>query len=123
MPVLGPTDPLFTDKQESILHALGGVRIARPNIDLPAIARFDSARAMYYVSDADKDGKLYGAIIIEGEKPRVGHFHRAELISLKRRGRLYRGDLQTGLLTVHEVGRIANMRYRDGLTTTEVIPE
>lgn len=123
MPVLGPTDPLFTDHQEAIIAALGCARESKPNIDLPCFCRFDAPRASFYISDGAADGQLYGAVLVEGQKPRVGFFHRAELMVLKLKGRLYRGDMMAGLLTVNEVGRIASMRFHEGQSTTEIIPE
>lgn len=123
MPVLGPTDDLFTDHQEAILLALGCALESKPNIDLPCFCRFDAPCASYYVSDGTRDGKLYGAVLVEGEQPRIDHFNRAELTVLKRKGRLYRADMMGGLLTVHEVGRIAYMRFREGQSTTEITPE
>ncbi|HEV7293135.1 MAG TPA: hypothetical protein VGN79_12525 [Devosia sp.] len=110
---LGPTDALFTGHQEAMLAALGCARQSKPNIDLPCICRFDAPRSQFFVSDGTKDGELYGAVLVEGEKPRVGYFSRSELTVLKRAGRLRRTDLMDDVLTVHEVGRIATMRFQE----------
>jgi hypothetical protein len=110
---LGPTDALFSDKQEAIINALGCARQSKPNIDLPCICRFDAPRARYFVSDGTMGGELYGVILIEGEKPRIGYFNRSELTVQKRAGRLSRTDLSSDLLTVHEVGRIAQSRFNE----------
>jgi hypothetical protein len=110
---LGPTDALFTDHQEAILAALGAARLAKPNLDLFCVCRFDAPRSRYFVSDGTKDGELYGAALIEGQRPRVGFFSRSELTVLKRAGRLSRTDLLDDLLTIHEVGRVAVMRFNE----------
>lgn len=112
MPTLHPQEPLFTDRQESILRALGTARETKPHIDLAAFVRFDTSKVVAYVSDCDRDGNLYGVVVEQGARPRVGHFSRSELQQLKRSGKLYRGDLENGI-TVAELARIAHMRARE----------
>lgn len=70
-------------------------------------------------------GQMASSTVLSWSKGRnpASAIHRAELILLKRRGRLYRGDMMAGLLTVDEVSRIANMRFSEGQSTTEIIPE
>lgn len=109
MPQLHPTDPLFTPLQESRLRSFGVARADNPKIDLAPIARFECGSATYYVSDCDRDGRLFGVQLVSGKAPILGHFDRKTIVALQRAGRVSRSDIEP-TITVAEIARIGLMR-------------